>query len=142
MFIDLDDFKDINDGLGHRVGDDLLIEVASRLRDGIRSEDLCARLGGDEFAVLLREKTGLHAVAFAKRLVVELAAPYVLDEHHVGIGASVGITTFTTGTGLKELVHQADIAMYAAKAHGKNHVEIFHPALLQIDRRQESVALI
>jgi diguanylate cyclase (GGDEF)-like protein len=142
MFIDLDDFKDINDGLGHRVGDDLLIEVASRLRDGIRSEDLCARLGGDEFAVLLRETTSLHAVAFAKRLVVELAAPYVLDEHHVGIGASIGITTFTTGTGLKELVHQADIAMYAAKAHGKNHVEIFHPALLQIDRRQESVALI
>ncbi|SEN92028.1 GGDEF domain-containing protein [Cryobacterium luteum] len=137
MFIDLDDFKDINDGRGHRVGDDLLIEVASRLRYGIRSGDLCARLGGDEFAVLVRETTGKDAVALAERLVVELAAPLVLDEHYVSIGASIGITTVTTGTALKELVHQADIAMYAAKAHGKGQVEIFHPALLQIDRRQQ-----
>lgn len=141
LFIDLDDFKDINDGLGHRAGDDLLIGVASRLRHGVRSGDLCARLGGDEFAVLLRETTGLHAVALAERLVVDLAAPFLLDRHHVNIGASIGITSATPGTAREELVHQADIAMYAAKAQGKRQVEVFHPALLQIDRRQEHDAV-
>ena len=138
MFIDLDDFKDVNDGLGHSVGDDVLTGMASRLRQGLRSGDLCARLGGDEFAVLLRDTTGQQAVALAERLVASVAESFVLDSHSVEIGASIGIATATSLSDVKELFHQADVAMYAAKAQGKGQVEVFHPALLQIDRRQGS----
>jgi diguanylate cyclase (GGDEF)-like protein len=135
LFVDLDDFKDVNDGLGHSVGDDVLTTVASRLRQGIRSGDLCARLGGDEFAVLLSDTTSQQAVALAERLVASIAEPFVLDSHRVDIGASIGIATATSRSDVKELVHQADVAMYAAKAQGKSQVVAFHPALLELDRR-------
>ena len=135
LFIDLDDFKDVNDGLGHSVGDDVLATVASRLRQEIRSGDLCARLGGDEFAVLLIDTTGQQAVALAERLVASIAEPFVFDSHHVDIGASIGIATATSLSDNRELVHQADTAMYAAKAQGKGQVVAFHSALLERDRR-------
>jgi diguanylate cyclase (GGDEF)-like protein len=130
LFIDLDDFKDINDVLGHRAGDELLIDVAARLRRCTRAQDICARLGGDEFAVVLHGVTDAAAAETAQRIVDSIADPIRRGSR---VGASIGIATATPGIAIEELVHQADVAMYAAKAKGKGRVEVFHPGLLQAD---------
>jgi diguanylate cyclase (GGDEF)-like protein len=136
LFLDLDDFKIVNDGMGHSGGDELLRVVAARLRAAIRSGDLCARLGGDEFAVLLREVEG--ATTVAQRLVELIATPVSLMGRTAQVGASVGLA-FATPLDLtgEELVQRADIAMYSAKAKGKNRVQVFDPALLQEDGRAQ-----
>ncbi|WP_166787946.1 putative bifunctional diguanylate cyclase/phosphodiesterase [Cryobacterium adonitolivorans] len=131
LFLDLDDFKDVNDQMGHRAGDAVLIEVAERLRHCIRPQDICARLGGDEFAVVLTGTTDAAAAAIAQRMVGSLAAPIIVDGRPCRVGASVGVATAAPGADLEELVHQADVAMYAAKAHGKGQVQLFKPGLLQ-----------
>ena len=133
LFLDLDDFKDVNDILGHRAGDDLLIEVASRLRRCTRPEDVCARLGGDEFAVVLRGATEHIAVEIAQRMVQSIAEPIDLNGQVAQVGASIGIAIGTPLTSMDELVHQADVAMYAAKACGKGRMQVFNPGLLQAD---------
>lgn len=130
LFLDLDDFKDVNDILGHRAGDELLIDVAARLRRCTRPQDVCARLGGDEFAVVLHGVTDAAAAETAQRIVDSIADPIRGGSR---VGASIGIATATPGIDIKELVHQADVAMYAAKAKGKGRVEVFHPGLLQAD---------
>jgi diguanylate cyclase (GGDEF)-like protein len=132
LFLDLDDFKVINDGLGHAAGDELLRVVAGRLSGAIRPDDLCARLGGDEFALLLQDAEGT-ADAVAHRLVGVIAAPISLAGRITHIGASVGLAFATADTSAERLVQQADIAMYAAKAKGKNRVQAFDPSLLQDD---------
>jgi diguanylate cyclase (GGDEF)-like protein len=136
LFIDLDDFKDVNDQLGHRAGDDLLREVAARLRQATRPSDLCARLGGDEFAVLLRSTNTDTACDVAQRVVRAVSAPVQLSAGLTHVGASVGVATATCETGPDQLVQQADVAMYAAKANGKARVQLFAPGLLRGDSSQ------
>gem|GEM_PF-1006826 len=130
LFVDLDDFKNVNDVFGHAAGDDLLQVVAARLLQATRPQDLCARLGGDEFAVLLHD-TGLTAAAeVAQRIVVAMAAAMHLGAGVVRISASVGVADATNQTDLEPLLHRADVAMYAAKSKGKGRVQIFEPSLL------------
>jgi diguanylate cyclase (GGDEF)-like protein len=133
LFLDLDDFKNVNDVLGHRAGDELLIEVGARLRGCIRPDDLCARLGGDEFAVVLRGATDADATEIAQRVVDSVAEPVHLGGGAAQVGASIGIAAGTPGIGIEELVHRADVAMYAAKAHGKGRVQLFDSGLLRAD---------
>ncbi|WEO76458.1 EAL domain-containing protein [Cryobacterium sp. SO2] len=133
LFLDLDDFKDVNDHLGHRAGDAVLTEVAERLRHCTRPNDVVARLGGDEFAVVLQGSTDETAAAIAHRMVGSLAAPIIVNGRPVRVGASVGVASATPGIDLDELVHQADVAMYAAKANGKGQVKVFTVGLLQTD---------
>ncbi|WP_166793223.1 putative bifunctional diguanylate cyclase/phosphodiesterase [Cryobacterium lactosi] len=131
LFLDLDDFKDVNDQMGHRAGDAVLAEVAERLRHCTRPQDIVARLGGDEFAVVLTGTTDAAAEAIAQRMVGSLAAPIIVSGRPCRVGASVGVATAVPGADLDELVHQADVAMYAAKANGKGQVQLFKPGLLQ-----------
>ncbi|MDY7544530.1 GGDEF domain-containing protein [Cryobacterium sp. 10I1] len=130
LFLDLDDFKDVNDVLGHRAGDAVLLEVAARLRGCTRPGDVCARLGGDEFAILLRGTTASAARDVAQRMIDSLTPPVRVGERFAQVGASVGIATLTPGIDIDELVHQADIAMYAAKANGKGQVQGYHVGLI------------
>ena len=136
LFVDLDDFKDVNDMFGHGAGDDLLREVAARLRRATRPQDLCARLGGDEFAVLLPGTGGAAAAVVAQNIVQAVAATAHIDAGVVHVGASVGVATATSDTDLEQLVHRADVAMYAAKANGKSRIQVFEPGLLQGDSAQ------
>ena len=136
LFIDLDDFKDVNDVFGHRAGDDLLREVAARLRRATRPGDLCARLGGDEFAVLLRRTGGAAAAGVAQQIVQAIAATAHIDAGVTHVGASVGVATATSKTDPEQLMHRAGVAMYAAKANGKARFQLFEPGLLQGDSSQ------
>jgi len=138
LFIDLDDFKNVNDVFGHTAGDDLLRECAARLREATRPQDLCARLGGDEFAVLLRDTTSEAAAKVAQRIVELLAAPVQVDGADAYVGASIGVATANGETNLEQLIHHADVAMYAAKANGKGRTQIFEAGLLSADTAQES----
>ena len=133
LFVDLDDFKDVNDVFGHVAGDDLLREVAARLRRATRQGDLCARLGGDEFAVLLRGTGGEAAAAVARRIVQAIGATTHTRGGAAHVGASVGVATSTSETDLEQLIHRGDVAMYAAKANGKGRIQAFEPGLLQSD---------
>jgi diguanylate cyclase (GGDEF)-like protein len=128
LFVDLDHFKDINDTLGHHVGDDVLRAVASRLRATVRDTDVCARLGGDEFAVLLFDQGPAQVQAVARRVVSALADVMVADTRMSHVGASVGVATAGPETDLEQLLHQADVAMYTAKTNGKNQVRTYQPA--------------
>jgi diguanylate cyclase (GGDEF)-like protein len=138
LFVDLDDFKDINDLLGHGAGDDLLREVAKRLRQATRPDDVCARLGGDEFAVLLRGTDEATGAEVAQRIVRAVAGPVHLDRGATHVGASIGVATAWGEADLEELIHRADVAMYTAKANGKARVQVFEAGLLQRDSSQAS----
>jgi diguanylate cyclase (GGDEF)-like protein len=131
LFVDLDDFKDVNDLFGHGAGDDLLREVAVRLQRATRPEDLCARVGGDEFAVLLRGTNVIAGAEVAQRIVTAVAAPAHLGGRTAHVGASVGVATATLETDLEQLIRSADVAMYAAKANGKARIQVFEPGLLR-----------
>ena len=114
--IDLDRFKDVNDSLGHLAGDQLLQEVAYRLRQALRATDTVARLGGDEFAIVLPEADAEAATLAAQKLVEALAASLVLEGHEVAVGASIGIALFPeNGDDADTLLRRADVAMYVAK---------------------------
>ncbi|MDQ1746963.1 MAG: diguanylate cyclase [Frankiaceae bacterium] len=130
LFIDLDDFKEINDTLGHAAGDELLRIVADRLRSVVRPADLVARLGGDEFGVLL-DQVSSHAAAVmvANRAVEALIGPVEIDGHELRVGASVGVALRQNGSNVDSLMRQADLAMYTAKANGKNRVESYDVAV-------------
>ena len=131
LFVDLDDFKDVNDILGHASGDELLREVASRLRAATRAQDLCARLGGDEFAVLMYRTKAETAVEVGHRIVRAVSAPASLDQGVAHVGASVGVAVCSGDTSPEQLVQHADVAMYAAKAAGKGRVQVFADGLLR-----------
>ena len=122
FFIDLDRFKIINDGLGHNVGDGVLVEVANRFSNVLRSEDTVARVGGDEFIVIAQDlESALNASKIATNLLDSIQKEMVIEGHKIKIGASIGISIYPNdGLSGDELVRQADIAMYDAKDHGRN----------------------
>jgi len=126
MLVDLDDFKLINDSMGHAAGDRLLCEVSDRLQAVIRDCDTVARLGGDEFVLLLEDADREHAEAVAQRMLVALACPLEIDGEWVVVHSSIGIA-LADGSAMDggELLRAADIAMYAAKAEGKNRHAVF-----------------
>lgn len=127
MFIDLDNFKVINDVLGHDAGDLLLQEVAARLRKCIRDSDTVARLGGDEFTVLLETSDPSAVARTAQRIVDALAAAFILRGEEVFVTCSIGISLYPdNGTDDQTLMKNADIAMYRAKQQGKNSFQFFH----------------
>ena len=133
MFIDLDRFKVINDTLGHHVGDDLLIEVAHRLKECVRESDIVARQGGDEFVVVV---TGMDdpstAATVAAKISRNLAAPYVVGTHDLYSTPSIGISLYPTdGADVDELMKNADTAMYHAKDLGRNNYQFFSTAMTE-----------
>ena len=121
MFLDLDDFKHVNDTLGHAAGDALLVTVAERLRASLREDDLAARLGGDEFAVLLEHApSAVEAERAAERVLGALLAPLSVEGHVVRVRASIGVALASRGASTADqLLRNADLAMYAAKAGGQ-----------------------
>jgi diguanylate cyclase (GGDEF)-like protein/PAS domain S-box-containing protein len=132
IFTDLDDFKVVNDSLGHAAGDTLLQQVGHRLRSSVRTMDTVARFGGDEFAVLIEDVTRLENVAaIADKILEALTAPFVIDDKEVFIGASMGIATIDADGALTSasdvLMRNADVAMYMAKRQGKGHYRVFEP---------------
>jgi diguanylate cyclase (GGDEF)-like protein len=128
--VDLDDFKDVNDTLGHAAGDELLRVVAERLSAAIRPGDLVARLGGDEFAILLDDLPDSElALAVAQRIVNALAESVRLGANAVHVGASVGLAMRHQHSTFDGLMREADVAMYAAKGKGKDRVEQYDASL-------------
>jgi diguanylate cyclase (GGDEF)-like protein/PAS domain S-box-containing protein len=133
LFIDLDNFKQVNDGLGHDVGDGLLKVIASRLRACVRGDDFVARIGGDEFCVLLQDIADpREAAAVAQKLVYELGKAYRIDQHEVLSGASIGIACLPQdGQDVATLMRLSDAAMYRAKEAGRNGYQFFSVVLNQ-----------
>jgi diguanylate cyclase (GGDEF)-like protein/PAS domain S-box-containing protein len=132
LFVDLDDFKTVNDSLGHGTGDELLVAVAGRLGGCLRAADTAARLGGDEFAMLLEDINGVDgAVGVAGRLIDALAQPIVVGRTELFVRASIGIVVGKHGQTTEELLRNADVAMYRAKGRGGNCFEVFEPAMHQ-----------
>jgi len=127
MFVDLDDFKQVNDSLGHATGDALLREVARRLAGSLRKTDIVCRLGGDEFALILQLADGTaEASAVAAKLLAALSMPVRIGDHEMFIGASIGVALASAGEiDQGELLRRADVAMYEAKAAGKGIYRIF-----------------
>jgi diguanylate cyclase (GGDEF)-like protein len=122
-YVDLDNFKDINDSLGHRAGDDLLRKVGQLLRTSLRPSDLTARLGGDEFGVLLPETGPDQARASLERIHSLLENRFA--SVGPGVTSSIGAVTFMNAPeNVEAMVHQADIRMYAAKHQGRNRVQL------------------
>lgn len=126
MFLDLDNFKDINDTLGHSVGDALLIELANRIRSLSREEDMVSRLGGDEFILLLPGTDADGAVQVAQKILNVIGEPYHMDPHDLVMTASIGIAIYPfDGLDMETLSRNADAAMYRAKQEGRNGFRFF-----------------
>ena len=133
LFVDLDQFKQVNDTLGHPCGDQLLCAVADRLREMLRPEDFVARFGGDEFVVFQQNiKSNEDAAGLARRIVEHLSERYKIDNHLVEIGASVGIAmTSPHGVSADTLLKNADMALYRAKADGRGTFCFFRDEMAQ-----------
>ncbi len=130
LFLDLDNFKTVNDSLGHAAGDRLLVEAARRLGSCVRDSDLIARLGGDEFAVLIEDAESIEEVLqIAERIDAALARPFQVGSKEVFVSASIGIARTEHGETSDELVRNADVAMYVAKTRGKGRHVLFEPAM-------------
>ncbi|WBB97963.1 MULTISPECIES: EAL domain-containing protein [unclassified Solwaraspora] len=139
LFIDLDDFKVVNDTMGHQAGDELLVAVANRLAATLGSADAAARLGGDEFAALVDDATDPAEVEqAAQRVVAAFAEPFRLAGRMVGGAVSVGVATTSDAGGTDELLRHADLALYVAKGAGKGRWRRYQPALhVSLIRRME-----
>lgn len=133
LFIDLDGFKEVNDKLGHAMGDALLRQVAARLRGCVRESDTLGRLGGDEFlAVLDGVDAPEHALVVAERIRAALSEPFDVAKHRLSISSSIGVALCPDhGGDYQTLVRRADMAMYEAKAGGKNRVHVASPKTLR-----------
>jgi diguanylate cyclase (GGDEF)-like protein len=142
LFVDLDQFKQVNDTLGHPAGDRLLCAVAERLREMMRPEDYVARFGGDEFVVFLRNiRSSEDAAKLAARIVDKLSEAYELDDHQVEIGASIGIALTSPGLGSDHLLKNADMALYRAKADGRGTYCFFREELAQSIEARRSLEI-
>lgn len=130
LYIDLDRFKPINDSLGHKAGDLLLIQVARRLQAEVRESDTVARLGGDEFGIVLDDVNQVSTTHIAKKIIGRIGDAFNVEGTEVFIGASIGISMFPNdGTDLNALMKHADIAMYRAKEQGRNNYQFFLPVM-------------
>jgi diguanylate cyclase (GGDEF)-like protein/PAS domain S-box-containing protein len=137
LFIDLDNFKTINDGLGHGAGDQLLRACAQRIVQGTRAADTVARLGGDEFAVLLDNAAGTEAaMTVANHILTSLSAPIEIDGRELRVAASIGICLAGPQTTADHLLRNADAAMYRAKALGKGRAVLFEAEMAKAARRR------
>jgi diguanylate cyclase (GGDEF)-like protein/PAS domain S-box-containing protein len=127
LFIDLDRFKEVNDTLGHHMGDQLLMEAAKRIRSCVRESDTVARLGGDEFTVILNELHDVSHIGLVSQKIIEtLVKPFQLQDEHVFVSASVGVTVYPEDAlSAEELLKNADQAMFSAKQNGRNRVNYF-----------------
>ncbi len=141
MFLDLDDFKEINDSLGHVAGDELLMHVAARLKDVLRASDTPARFGGDEFAILLEETADPEdTIRVAERIVAAFKPRFVVAGREVTMSASIGVAiTASRDITAEDLVGQADVAMYRAKVKGKDTFEVFEPGMQDVVARRLEV---
>jgi diguanylate cyclase (GGDEF)-like protein len=140
MFVDLDDFKFVNDMYGHPAGDAMLIEVAARLQACTRASDMTARLGGDEFAILVDDTPDLgNAERVAARIAEMLRQPFGIGDVQTHISASIGIAAGSSGDSAEDLLRQADVAMYSAKAAGKGRWVVYKPSMLQTVRSRHDV---
>jgi len=139
LFIDLDDFKGVNDTLGHGAGDELLRATAQRLRPLVRNSDTCARLGGDEFAIVLEDAISVDAArVVAERMLGALRTTFALGRQNVFVGASVGIAMAGSNDTASELMRNADLAMYMAKTSGKHRSVVYEPSMhAAVTRRVE-----
>ena len=136
MYIDLDRFKDVNDTLGHSVGDALLVQLADRLRAVLRDEDVLSRLGGDEFIVMAPRTDPQRAAVVAQKLLDVIAEPSVVDGYHLSLSASIGIALYPDdGTVLESLSKSADVAMYRAKQDGRSCFRFFTAELQERSSR-------
>ncbi|GGL18119.1 hypothetical protein GCM10010844_41220 [Deinococcus radiotolerans] len=142
LFVDLDEFKQVNDTLGHALGDEVLRQVAARLQLEMRSTDVVARQGGDEFLILLAEAvTAPEIQAIGERLLRTLRRPFDVGEHHVTVSASLGAALYPgDGTDADILIRRADAAMYRAKAEGRDRLR-FYDAQLDAQVREQQVMM-
>ncbi len=131
MFLDLDRFKNINDSLGHMIGDMLLKEVASRFRSIVRAEDTVARLGGDEFVILLYEVTHSgDVIRVAKKIIEAMQVPVQIGQHALHVTSSIGVALFPSdGKDIHQLLKNADTALYRAKESGRNRYQFFNQTM-------------
>ncbi|MHB1959244.1 MAG: putative bifunctional diguanylate cyclase/phosphodiesterase [Acidobacteriaceae bacterium] len=151
LFLDLDGFKAVNDSFGHSIGDRLLVEVAQRIRAGIRARDTIARIGGDEFVVLLDADEPADAAAVADKLVTAIRQPFTIGELELRVSASIGIAIYPGADGRRDLLKDADAAMYHAKEMGRNcycffetsmnadaqeQLQLLHDLHLALERRE------
>jgi diguanylate cyclase (GGDEF)-like protein len=132
LLIDLDNFKAINDTLGHAVGDQMLVEATARLRASVRTNDIVARLGGDEFGIVVHGVDEISTAQCAEKIQQSLAKPYHLADQELYITSSVGISLYPTdGADVAALLKNADTALYRAKSQGRNSHRFFTPDLSQ-----------
>ncbi len=130
LFLDLDRFKNVNDSLGHQVGDQLLVEVSKRLQNQVREEDTVARLGGDEFILLLPDVEADGAAHVAEKIIQSMNRPFRIGEHELSITPSIGIAMYpANGDNMAMLLQSADSAMYQAKQSGHNTYRFFTPEM-------------
>ncbi len=130
LYVDLDNFKPVNDRFGHKTGDVLLRFIARRLKGAVRDNDHVARIGGDEFCIILHSDTPAHAAALvAAKLLDVVAQPLRWGAHRIEIGASIGLVVPAQDADVELVLHQADLAMYAAKAQGRNRACAYEPSL-------------
>ncbi|MDX2300426.1 MAG: EAL domain-containing protein [Xanthomonadaceae bacterium] len=141
LFIDLDGFKDVNDSFGHAVGDELLIEAATRLAAEVRDSDVVARFGGDEFVALLSDCSDEEAVEVAERLRSSLSEPYRVGHRDVVVSASIGLARPDADDDAESALRNADLALYSAKESGRDRVSVYEPAMhASVLRRLDAAA--
>ncbi|HET8920187.1 MAG TPA: EAL domain-containing protein [Xanthobacteraceae bacterium] len=131
FYIDLDHFKDVNDTLGHHIGDELILNVTRRLSQIMRDDDLVARLGGDEFAIIMTCASDSYSLqAIADRILTAICAPFIVSGHGINIGASIGIAVIDSCTqDARDILRYADMALYRAKNEGRNRACIYDAAM-------------
>lgn len=135
LFLDLDDFKQVNDTMGHDVGDELLVQLAQRLKQAIRGNDVVSRFGGDEFVLLLEDLSdepstaAVQARTIAEKILWHLSMPFTIASRSLHFTASIGITLFAKEHNVYDLLKEADVAMYEAKKSGKNNTKLFDKSL-------------
>lgn len=140
LVLDLDEFKTINDGLGHGAGDNILVDVAHRLTSVVRETDTVARLGGDEFAILMPDASEDDALRIAERALKELHRPFTVSDRAVWAGASIGLCFGLRGQSADHLLRDADTAMYEAKALGRGNIQVFRPEMHHAARERLQIA--